>query len=177
MLNNFANYRVGKTYKLLVNGIEHNVEVLEKVPHKIRLKLVDGTVKWYTNEDLTSLRKNPTTKNLLVDIIQKNDAEVAVKSNGEKPVATLGIDVNKSNVKPPEKLPNNELVTSKINIAELLKGENFNDYKFVALAFKRDVRFLLNKYGGAKLEKDDTFGHILYVLKQTLLRLTTLPIK
>jgi hypothetical protein len=105
--------------------------VLEKIPHKIHLKFVDGTDVWYTNEDLTSPSQIKSSKP--VKKAEQIKTDVAQKSE-QKPAAKLVIP------KMSDPLTNTERAE--------IKKELTNDLTFTFQRFRKILRYILkHKYG------------------------------
>jgi hypothetical protein len=163
VLNNFSNYRPTKKYDLIVKGIlQKNVEVLEKIPHKIHLKFVDGKTDWYTNEDLTApprtKSKSDTLKVLNALDVEKDGA------NSQKPTAILEVGLNKSNVKPPQlTITRMGNIPSKTEY-EAIKQEYVDTPEFAFKRYKLAVRQIAKQKGWGELPKTCTLQETLDLL-------------
>ena len=169
VITNFSNYRPGKLYDFIIDGITYySVVVLEKAPHKLRLKLSNGITNWYTNEELTSVNKTtpkkvekhpdastPTPQVLKVDIEPKPNPEVI------KAVKTVEKQLNDT----PSN--NHKLISSTIHLGDLLKSEQEVDHKYAYLSLRHDVRVLLDKHG-FKTNAHMKISEILTILDKAL---------
>jgi hypothetical protein len=188
VIKNLANYKIGNEYWIEINGAKLHVEVIEKGTKQMRLK-INGALGWYSSDILTAIDKkrlpniiteHPKTDNC-VHVDDPAPIEIPVPNNIGKPIVYGRIDINNSpeaeievtpvKVKKVEAKPIKDILTTAlIDVDQLIKDESVESYCYLAKCFKRDVRFLLNKYGGADTTQKDTIGEVLATLKATLLK-------
>ena len=187
-----SNYRIGNSYKLLINEEKVSVIVADKGKGKLKLKLYDGTTAWYKMDELTPAKPKVKKQQEAIPIeVQKASIEVekelpvvaeVVAEQGKVAESEATPVVENTSVvtqvaeepEPPAVEPVAEIMVTDMTVTpcdsertEIMK-ENIDDLRFTFNRFKRIIRFLLKNRSNVILDKDCTLNQIISALNQHL---------